>query len=315
MSISTTTDIIGNVPRASETPLVTIVLLCFNYERFIDEALAGLFAQTYQPLDIIILDDCSSDRSATLIEDRLARLGNPSNVRFVRNRKNMVHPIPGILDLIKGSFVVLASADDVMLPHMVDTMVRHWQDHGVSLVTGNALYIDENSNFLNRMFRGIAEPADDSFETLARDGGNACCFGAAMGFERAVYETFGWPPTDFLETSDIVLPFYAYMLKGARFINQPLLKYRVHSSNSSLSLLSEKTSGEAQLLALDRGLSNHLSHAIFFDEELDRLRAMDFRRFSDKAASVHPLVKVQISEMARKVVRNRRSLHQLRRSL
>ena len=300
------------LPATSEAPPVTVVLLCFNYERYIDEALNGVFAQTYRPLDIIILDDCSSDRSAEIIEARLAQRGNPPNIRFVRNQRNMVHPVPGILGMIKGRFVIVVSADDVMLPHMVERLVQTWLQQKVSLVTANALYIDEKSNFLGRTFRPVGLPADDSFETLARDGGNACCFGAAMGFERAIYETFGWPPTDFLETGDIILPFYAYLLGGARFVHEPLLKYRVHSRNASLSLLGEKTTGEEQLLALDRSLTNHLAHAIFFDEELDRLRSQS-PRYSAIAERIQPLVGTQIIEMARKSVRNRRDLHQLRR--
>jgi glycosyltransferase involved in cell wall biosynthesis len=299
------------LPSTSEAPLATVVLLCFNYERYIDEALSGLFAQTYRPLDIIIVDDCSSDRSVEIIEARLAERGNPPNIRFVRNQRNMVHPIPGILSMIKGRFVIAASADDVMLPHMVERLVQTWLQQKVSLVTANALYIDDKSNFLDRTFRPLGLPADDRFETLARDGSNACCFGAAMGFERAIYETFGWPPTAFLETSDIILPFYAYLLGGARFIDEPLLKYRVHSRNASLSLLGEKTTGEAQLLALDRSLRNHLAHAIFFDEELDRLRSQS-PRYSALAAKFQPLVGTQIIEMARKLVRNRKELHDLR---
>lgn len=295
-------------------PLITVVLLCFNYEKFVDEALAGLFAQTWQPLDVIIVDDCSTDRSAEIIEARLAKRGNPPHIRFVRNARNMVHPIPGVLGLIKGRFVIVASADDVMLPHMVETMARTWIEEKVSVVTGNALYIDDKSNYLYRTFRPLGVPADDAFETLARDGTNACCFGAAMGFESAIYETFGWPPTDFLECSDIILPFYGYFLGGARFVHEPLLKYRVHSRNSSLSLQSEKLDGEAQLLANDRSWRNHIAHAVFFDQEIDRLLAMGPDRFAEPARRVRSLVKTQITEMARKLDRNRRELHQLRRS-
>src|SRR5207302_28221 len=167
----------------SEQPPVTVVLLSFNYERYIDEALSGLFAQTYQPLDIIVIDDCSSDRSAEIIEARLAQRGNPPNIRFVRNQQNMGNPIvPSIIGMIRGRFV-------------------------------------------------------------------------------------------------IILPFYAYFLGGARFINEPLLKYRVHSRNTSLSLLAEKTGGEEQLLAVIRTFTNHLAHAVFFDEELDRVRAESPQRF------------------------------------
>ncbi len=301
-----------DLSTTSESPSVTVVLLCFNYERYIDEALSGLFAQTYRPLDIIVLDDCSSDRSAEIIETRLAQQGNPPNIRFVRNQRNTVNPIPGILGMIKGQFVILVSADDVMLPHMVERLTQTWLQQKVSLVTANVIYIDEKSNFLGRTSRALASPADDSLETLARDGTNACCFGAAMGFERAIYDTFGVPPTNFLECGDIILPFYAYFLGGARFINEPLLKYRVHSGNTSLSLLAEKTGGEEQLLAVNRSLTNHLAHAVFFDEELDRVGAESPQRFGVVANKIRPLVAVQITEMARKLVRNRRELHELR---
>jgi glycosyltransferase involved in cell wall biosynthesis len=295
----------------SERPLVTVVLTCFNFEKYVDEALTSLFAQTYQAPDIIIVDDCSSDRSAEIIEARLAQQGNPSNIRFVHNQRNMRDPIPGVVHMIKGRFVLLVSADDVMLPHMVERLTQTWLQEKVSLVTANVLYIDEKSNSLGRTSRSLAMPVDDSFETLARDGSNACCFGAAMGFDHAIIETFGWPPTDFFECGDIVLPFYAYLLGGARFIHEPLLKYRVHSRNSSLSLQAEKTAGEAQLLAADRSLTTHLKHAIFFDEELDRLRSESPQRYAAVANRIQPLVGIQITEMTRKLVRNRRELHQL----
>jgi glycosyltransferase involved in cell wall biosynthesis len=298
---------------SSERPLVTVVLTCFNFENYVDEALTSLFAQTYQAPDIIIVDDCSSDRSAEIIRARLAQQGHPPNIRFVHNQRNKRDPIPGIVHMIKGRFVILVSADDVMLPHMVERLTQTWLNEKVSLVTANVLYIDEKSNSLGRTSRALATPVDDSFETLARDGSNACCFGASMGFDHAIIETFGWPPTEFLECGDIVLPFYAYLLGGARFIHEPLLKYRVHSRNSSLSLLTDKTTGEARLLATDRSLTTHVKHAIFFDEELDRLRSESPNRYAAIANRIQPLVGVQITEMTRKLVRNRKELHDLRR--
>jgi glycosyltransferase involved in cell wall biosynthesis len=298
---------------AIEPALISIILLCFNHEKYIDEALDGIFAQTYSPLDIIIHDDCSSDRTAEFIESRLAQRHHQSNIRFVRNPRNTVHPIPDVLRMVKGSFLVISSGDDIMLPGMVERMARTWLEEKVSLVTTNAFYIDENSNSLNQTFRDLGAPADDSFETLARDGSNACCFGAAMGFDRAIYDTFGWPPTHFLEASDIVLPFYAYLLRGARFINEPLLKYRVHSHNTSLSLLAEKSAGENALLVRERIFGCHLAHAVFFEEELDRLRSELPSRYANVSNRILPLVGIQMTEMAKKLVRNRRELDNLRR--
>ena len=298
---------------AVKPELISVILLCFNHEKYIDQALDGLFAQTYSPLEIIILDDCSSDRTAEIIETRLAKRDNSADIRFVRNGRNMVHPIPNVIGTVKGSFIIIACGDDIMLPQMVEEMARTWIEEKVSLVTANAFYIDDKSNSLNRTFRDPAAPADDSFETLARDGSNACCFGGAMGFERALYETFGWPPTHFLEAGDIVLPFYAYLLKGARFIKRPLLKYRVHSHNASLSLLAEKTLGQDRLLAIERSLNNHLAHAVFFEEELHRLQKESPALYWRVVERILPLVRIQIIEMAKKLVKTRRDLDNLRR--
>src|SRR5207244_909696 len=55
-----------------EHPLISIVVLCYNHERFVAEALDGVFAQTYSPLDIVIVDDGSQDSTAQIVAARLA---------------------------------------------------------------------------------------------------------------------------------------------------------------------------------------------------------------------------------------------------
>ena len=303
-----------NSPAAVEPALISVILLCFNHEKYIDEALDGLFAQTYSPLDIIIVDDCSSDRTADIIEARLAKRGDRSDVRFVRNRRNMVHPIPAVIGLATGSFIVIVCGDDVMLPSMLEQMARTWKEQKVSLVTANAFYIDDRSNDLNRTYRDPNAPADTSFETLARYGVNVCCFGAAMGFDRAIYDNFGWPPTSLLGASDIVLPFYAYLLDGAQFINEPLLKYRVHARNTSLSLLAEKSAGEDRLLAIERSYNNHLAHTVFFAQELEWLRHESPARYTEVANRMLPVVEYQQKMLSKALVRTRRELDKLRRT-
>jgi len=50
---------------------------------------------------------------------------------------------------------------------------------------------------------------------LAQNGSNAVCFGPTQGFERSLYDEFGWPP-EHLTADDIMLAFYAHLAKGAR---------------------------------------------------------------------------------------------------
>jgi glycosyltransferase involved in cell wall biosynthesis len=291
-------------------PLISILMLCYNHEQFIAEAVEGVLAQTYEPLEIVIIDDCSQDGTAAIIRAKLAE-DRRSRAVFVQNPRNM-NPFAATrlgLEMVKGDFIVASSSDDIMLPEMVEEIAKVWIRERVSLVTANAYYIDENSKLSGRTFRDPSRRADDSFETLARDGSNACCFGAGMGFEREIYTTFGWPP-EHLGTADILVPYYAYLLKGARFIEKPLLKYRVHPGNSSLSLIGEKQAETGRLLTLERGFFQHLAHALLMQQELERLGAERPDRYADMSKRIAPLLTVQIVEMAKKLVGTRIKLQE-----
>jgi len=169
-------------------PLISLVLLCYNHEKFVAEALDGVLGQTYSPLDIVIIDDCSQDRTADIVAAKLASLHD--HIRFIRNPQNMGLLIAREVGILaaRGAFIVDTCDDDVMHPDMVAEMVEAWRAKAVSLVTTNQEYIDEHSRPLGRTFRDCNLPADDSFETLVRDGANACCNGDSMGFERQVFK-------------------------------------------------------------------------------------------------------------------------------
>src|SRR5262249_41636814 len=131
--------------------------------------------------------------------------------------------------------LIRLAGDDIALPTLVERMVAVLHGENVSLVTVNAFYIDAESRPLGRLYRDPASPHDDSFETLARDGVNAVCFGPVLGLDLALFGPFGWSQ-DYLQASAIMRPFYAYLAKGARFIAEPLIRYRFHATNASISL-------------------------------------------------------------------------------
>jgi len=210
------------------SPAASVVCVTYNQERFVIDAIRGLLQQTFHPLDIIILDDASPDSTAEIIAAELDRHPQRTDIRFVRNQQNLGvrdNILKGI-SLAQGKFIILACGDDIMLSTRVEKMVNVWRDEKVSLVTTNAMYIDENSAELGRFFRPPDQPYDQTLETLARDGSNALCFGASMGFERRLFEEAGWP-RGYPSILDTMLPFSACLTKGARFIPEPLLKYRV----------------------------------------------------------------------------------------
>jgi hypothetical protein len=132
-----------------------------------------------------------------------------------------------------------------------------------------------------------------------------------MSFERELFDTFGWPPPH-LECADIMYPFYSSLLKGGRFLSKPLFKYRVHAANTSISLIAEKQTDEMQrLLVQDRDFRLRLNHAIFMEEEIDRLRSERPEQYSEVARNIFPLLTIQITETAKKLVRIGRRISEL----
>src|SRR5258708_999170 len=96
-------------PANVANPLISVILACYNQEKFVAEAVGGVLSQTYAPLDIVIVDDCSTDRTPDIIKAELARHPGRTDIRFIRNEQNLTayRSTPKALNMIKGDFVVI----------------------------------------------------------------------------------------------------------------------------------------------------------------------------------------------------------------
>jgi glycosyltransferase involved in cell wall biosynthesis len=295
-----------------EAQRVSIICVTYQHEKFALDAVGGLLQQTYVPFEIIILDDASADATADIIAGELAKHPYRTEIRLVRNERNLgfrSNVLKGV-EMAQGEFILLAHGDDIALPTWAEKMVKVWRDKKVSLVVANAQFVDENAVDLNRFRRPPDEPYDESFETLARDGGNALCGGAGMGFERRFFVGLNWL-RDERAPFDIMMPFSACLADGARFVQEPLLKKRLHQHNLSLGRAAERSSGIERLMIEFDIFCNHLEYSLRMEAELDRLNEADPSRFSEIVRRIKPLVAVQTSEMARKLVRTRIELNRL----
>lgn len=113
---------------------VSVVIPCFNAEPFIGEALESVAAQTRRPLEVLVVDDASTDGSAEVVRafDGIRLLENPVNVgnAFARNR--------ALLEA-RGDVVAFLDADDVWLPHHLETVVSMLEAHPEAAVAFSAV--------------------------------------------------------------------------------------------------------------------------------------------------------------------------------
>lgn len=133
-----------------EKPLVSIICLCYNHERFVEEAVRSAIDQTYRPLEVIIVDDCSTDCSRMIITE-LA--GKYPHVKFCFPAKNSgpTRAFNEGYKLAKGDYLIDLATDDVLMPRRVEEGVRALEalgdDYGVNFC--NASVIDERDKFLS----------------------------------------------------------------------------------------------------------------------------------------------------------------------
>jgi hypothetical protein len=105
--------------RAARRPTLSVLMSNYNHARFLRDALNGVLAQTYRPLEVIIIDDASTDDSVEIIEHYVRK---DRIFRFVRNETNLgiLSNMGTLVELARGDYVVGCACDDVLLPHFFE---------------------------------------------------------------------------------------------------------------------------------------------------------------------------------------------------
>jgi glycosyltransferase involved in cell wall biosynthesis len=182
--------------QANSPPLVTAIVLCYNHSRFVTEALDGVRAQTYANIQLLVIDDCSTDDSVQVIERWIA--ANSVDCTFVRHEKNMglCRSLNEAVSLSRGDYIELVAADDVWLPHKTATQVGMLEKlpRTTGVAYTDALQIDEAGNVLPKRFiedhrRSLTHPPEGNIHEILWRGNFIPAMSALVRTE--VYKTIG----------------------------------------------------------------------------------------------------------------------------
>lgn len=143
---------------------VSVIIPNYNYQDFIIERIDSILMQTYPIFELIILDDCSTDNSVQVIEEKIKTITDIP-VQFVKNEKNsgcVFKQWKKGFDLAKGDYIWIAEADDSAQNNFVEEVIKGFEDKNVVLSYCESARIDEN-NLL------IREKSDDLYD-MCRTG-------------------------------------------------------------------------------------------------------------------------------------------------
>jgi len=214
---------------AAERPLVTFALFAYNQEKYIREAVEGALAQTYEPLEIILSDDCSTDRTFQIIKEISIKYQGPHKVVINKNSENMgiSSHVRKIHEMSNGNFIIHAAGDDISVPERALSLVNVFKKlaKSPSMVVSNAIKIDEFSKELGLLSVGFDDVIyNNNHRPLSA---NLPINGCTVAISRKLVEEFP-DPINRLIAEDVLLQRRAYLLDGIAYIPDILVKYRVH---------------------------------------------------------------------------------------
>ena len=220
-----------------DKPFVSFIVMAYNAEKFIQEALHGSFAQTYDNMEIIISDDFSTDKTFAIMQAEVAAYNGKHKVRLLRNQQNLgigAHLNKLWFKEAKGDWIIVSAGDDVSLPQRVSRLMEV-QNSSVSVIHHNCNTIDENSNNIpdpNRIdySENLKIFEEGSVERIIET--NQYLKGATMCLNKKMLNLFG-PFEKNIVNEDVVLAYRAQYYGKIIYLEEKLMNYRAHSQSIS----------------------------------------------------------------------------------
>ncbi len=130
--------------------MVSVVLPVYNGERFISESIKSILNQSYQNIELIIVNDCSTDKTEEIIKEFEK---SDDRIRVIKNSSNL--KLPKSLNVgfeqAKGSYYTWTSDDNMYMPNAIETMVSYLKDHpDISMVYSDYTNINEIGDSIDK---------------------------------------------------------------------------------------------------------------------------------------------------------------------
>jgi glycosyltransferase involved in cell wall biosynthesis len=145
--------------KTKNNPLVTIIAMCYNHNRFLKETLDSIDNQTYENIELIITDDGSTDNSVVNIENWVEKHNNRYNINYIfnRNNKGVCHTANLALLKANGEYVQFVSCDDILNVNKINEQVLKLEEANINGLKYAFCYsdvemIDEKTKVIKKSF-------------------------------------------------------------------------------------------------------------------------------------------------------------------
>ena len=234
----------GIQAEITRKPLISAIIIFFNEERFLEEAIESVFAQTYDNWELLLVDDGSTDQSTEIAQRYLARY--PEKVNYIQQEGHQNLGMSASRNLgvrnAKGKYICYLDGDDVWLPNMLEKQVAILESQPQAVMVSSPLQLwyswtgnpeDMHRDTLYGLEAGVMHPYGD---TLVRPPKLLILFLRDERFipsgilvRRDVIEYVGGYEDVFRDGFSDAVVFVKICLSSTVFVsNECLYKYRKH---------------------------------------------------------------------------------------
>ena len=207
-----------------EKPLISICISLYNRKKYIKEAVESALNQTFKDVEVIVLDDGSTDGSKEYLEE----LNLPIKIY---QQKNIGHAgtINRLIDLASGEYIIFLDSDDIFLPDTVKRLYNALINYGKEAISYGAYYrINEHGETIGKCKRILfsGKITNQLFQTnLVHNVGTL--------IPKRIFKEIGKFSTEYKDGYDLLLALKVSMRYDFVHVEEPVFKRRRHDANIS----------------------------------------------------------------------------------
>ena len=207
-------------------PLASILLITYNQENVVSEAFKSLLYQTYQPIEIIVADDFSTDNTKLITQEIAENYFGEKRIIFHDAKFNhgVCENINKAIKLCTGEMIFIAAGDDISLPNRCEIVMTEWLrlNKRPGLIATDAYDMAIDGHILGIKKTSILQEYKGLQDWIKRP---PYFFGSSHSWSRKFLNKF--PPLNpKMMAEDHLMVFRALISDGGHTISEPLVKHR-----------------------------------------------------------------------------------------
>ncbi len=279
----------------TEVPIVSVVIPTRNAALYVRETILSVLNQTLSELELIIVDNGSTDDTAKVVNSAIANYDNRKITFFSREDRGLCASLNEGLALSRGKYFAYVGADDTWDPDKLEIQVVELERTGFAAAYSDCRVIDADGNFVSRYAEQYAYHGGDIYHDLV--WGRFQPASPTNLFRRETLEAVGgFDQSQIWEDRDLWLR----IAKDYKVVytERPLASYRVHANNCSTTNLDSMYEYAIQVLdaaiardpslAPDRPRLRADIDAFLAGAYYEKLQMSDARRYAVKALMKRP---------------------------